>query len=85
MVSELEHVIIGGGERLTCHWPRQGGLWRWGDEVLAGYIEARCDYSDRAGVGHGQAGIWKHGYVRLRRSVDAGGQTVCPAAVPVRR
>ena len=37
-----------------------------------GYIEAPCDYTDQAAVGHGQDGIWKRGYVRLRRSTDAG-------------
>ena len=72
MDSDMEHVTVGGGPNLTCHWPRQGGFWRWGDELLVGYIEAPCDYTDEAAVGHGQGGIWKHGYVRLRRSTDAG-------------
>jgi hypothetical protein len=55
-----------------CHWPRQGGLWRWVDELLAGYIESPCDYTDPRQGGHGQSGIWDKGYVRLRRSQDDG-------------
>ena len=72
MISDLEHVTVGGEPNLVCHWPRQGGLYRWGDEMLAGYIEAPCDYSDLGATGHGQAGIWERGYVRLRRSFDGG-------------
>ena len=70
--SEIEHIVIGGGPDLVCHWPRQGGLWCWGDEILAAYIEAPCKYTDPEQVGHGQGGIWQRGYVRLRRSTDAG-------------
>lgn len=71
-ITEFRHTVIGGGRGLVCHWPRQGGLWRWGDEMLAGYIESPGDYRDPGEVGHGQEGIWKRGYVRLRRSLDGG-------------
>lgn len=71
-VRDIEHVVIGGGENLVCHWPRQGGIWRWGEEILVAYIESPCAYRDPREVGHGQEGIWKQGYVRLRRSVDGG-------------
>ena len=67
-------LVVGGGENLVCHWPRQGGLWRWDSEMLCGYIESPCDYTSSKSVGHGQEGIWENGYVRLRRSED-GGQT----------
>ncbi len=70
--KDVEHVVVGGGRDLVCHWPRQGGLWSWDQEVLCAYIESPCDYGDPQGVGHGQAGIWRHGYVRLRRSTDGG-------------
>jgi len=56
----------------VCHWPRQGGIWRWEDEILVAYIESPCEYKDPGEVGHGQEGIWKRGYVRLRRSLDGG-------------
>lgn len=71
-LSEVEHVKVGGGKHLVCHWPRQGGIWRWGDEILVAYIESLCDYRDPGEVGHGQQGIWTRGYVRLRRSLDGG-------------
>ena len=71
-IKDIHHVTIGGGQDLMCHWPRQGGLWRWGDELLAGYIESPCDYTDPRQGGHGQSGIWDKGYVRLRRSQDDG-------------
>ncbi len=72
MISNVAHVTIGGGPELVCHWPRQGGLYRWGDEMLVGYVEAPCDYTDQGTTGHGQDGIWNRGYVRLRRSIDGG-------------
>jgi len=68
----VEHVTVGGGKDLVCHWPRQGGLYRWGDELLAAYIESPCAYERPSEVGHGQDGIWGRGYVRLRRSLDRG-------------
>ena len=71
-VRDVEHVGVGGGPNLVCHWPRQGGIWRWGSEVLVAYIEAPCSYKQHKEVGHGLEGIWRHGYVRLRRSVDGG-------------
>jgi len=74
MLTDVCHVRVGGGRDLLCHWPRQGGIWHWGNEILAAYIESPCRYKDRSEVGHGQTGIWKQGYVRLRRSLD-GGQT----------
>jgi len=71
-LTEVEHVQVDGGPNLVCHWPRQGGIWRRGDEILVGYIESPCEYKDPQEVGHGLEGIWKRGYVRLRRSLDGG-------------
>ncbi|MBT5876751.1 MAG: hypothetical protein HOH43_25220, partial [Candidatus Latescibacteria bacterium] len=71
-VHDVDHVIIRSDKNLVCHWPRQGGLWRWGKEMLAGFIESPCSYESQDDVGHGQTGIWANGYVRLRRSMDAG-------------
>ena len=70
----VQHVAVGGGRNLVCHWPRQGGIWHWGNEILVAYIESPCEYTDPKQVSHGREGIWKRGYVRLRRSMD-GGQT----------
>ena len=72
LLKEVHHVVVGGGPNLVCRWPRQGGIWHWGDEVLVAYIEAPCQYKQHKEVGHGLEGIWKRGYVRLRRSVDRG-------------
>lgn len=72
MVRNIEHIIVGGGKGLLCHWPRQGGLWAWGRELLVAYIESPCSYSDIKETGHDQNGIWKRGYMRLRRSTDGG-------------
>lgn len=71
-IGDVQHIRIGGGHDLICHWPRQGILQRWDNELLAGYIESPCDYTDPRQGGHGQGGIWENGYVRLRRSQDAG-------------
>ena len=68
----VSHVVVGGGPNLVCHWPREGGIWRWGDELLVGYIEAPCEYTDPQQVSHALGGIWKRAYVRLRRSLDGG-------------
>ena len=71
-LKDVHHIVVGGGRELVCHWPRQGGLWCWKDEMLVGYIESPCEYQDPESVRHGQEGIWKRGYVRLRRSLDGG-------------
>jgi hypothetical protein len=72
ILEDVGHVVVGGGPDLVCHWPRQGGIWHWGDEILVAYIESPCEYKEEREVGHGQDGIWKRGYVRLRRSLDGG-------------
>ena len=71
-LNDIHHVVVGGGRDLVCHWPRMGGIWRWGDEMLVGYIEAPCQYRDRQEVSHAHDGIWTRAYQRLRRSLDAG-------------
>jgi hypothetical protein len=71
-LKDVHHGVVGGGANIVCHWPRQGGIWHWGDEILVGYIESPCEYKNREEVGHGQKGIWRRGYVRLRRSLDKG-------------
>lgn len=71
-IKHAHHVVVGGGKNLVCHWPRQGGIWHWGNEVLVAYIESPCEYKDPKEVGHGLEGIWERGYVRLRRSLDGG-------------
>ena len=71
-LKSVSHVVVGGGPNLVCHWPREGGIWRWGDELLVGYIEAPCEYTDPQQVSHALGGIWKRAYVRLRRSLDGG-------------
>ena len=72
ILNDVHHLVISGGRDLVCHWPRQGGIWNWGDEILVAYIESPCEYRDEREVGHGLDGIWKRGYVRLRRSLDGG-------------
>ena len=54
ILKAVHHLVVGGGRELVCHWPRQGGLWCWGDEMLAGYIESPCAYDDPADD-HGMA------------------------------
>ena len=71
-LKNVEHITVAGGPNLVCHWPRQGGIWRWEEEILVAYIESPCGYGHLREVGHGQEGIWKRGYVRLRRSHDGG-------------
>ena len=71
-LKDIHHVVVGGGKDLVCHWPRMGGIWRWGDEMLVGYIEAPCEYIDRHEVSHALDGIWARAYMRLRRSQDGG-------------
>ena len=71
-LKDVHHVVVGGGKNLVCHWPRMGGMWRWGDEMLVGYIEAPCEYRDRQEVSHALDGIWARAYLRLRRSHDGG-------------
>ncbi len=46
MIKNIEHVVVGGGKNLLCHWPRQGGIWNWGQELLAAYIESPCSYKN---------------------------------------
>ena len=72
MIRNIEHVIVGGDKNLLCHWPRQGGIWNWGEELLVAYIESPCSYKNIHETGHGQDGIWKNGYIRLRRSYNGG-------------
>lgn len=69
---DIEHIRIAGGSGLNCMWPRYGGLWRWDDELLAAFIESPCAYRHPPEAARDLNGIWKRGYVRLRRSFDGG-------------
>ena len=33
-IRNVEHIRICGGKNIVCHWPRQGGLWYWGDDEI---------------------------------------------------
>ncbi|MBI3941834.1 MAG: exo-alpha-sialidase [Chloroflexi bacterium] len=68
-----EHTRICGGKNIVCHWPRQGGIWYWGDdEILLGHIHAPCQYKEYQEVEHGQHGMFSRAVVRLQRSHDLG-------------
>jgi hypothetical protein len=71
-VTDIEHVVVGGGANLLCLWPRHGGLWTWDNEILAAYVEAPCNYKHPREAAPEPGGVWKRGYVRLRRSRDGG-------------
>jgi len=70
--ARIEHLTVAGGQNLQCVWPGQGGLWQWGDELLAAFIESPCAYRYPHEAARDLNGIWKRGYVRLRRSMDGG-------------
>ena len=72
-IRNVEHIRICGGKNIVCHWPRQGGLWYWGDdEILLAHIHAPCQYEDYGEVAHGQHGMFSRAVVRLQRSRDLG-------------
>mgnify|MGYP001025136242 CR=1 FL=1 len=72
-VRNVEHIRICGGKNVVCHWPRQVGIWYFGDnEILLGHIHAPCKYEDVAEVAHGQHGMFSRAVVRLQRSQDLG-------------
>ena len=70
--DSIEHTLVAGGRNLLCLWPRHGGLWRWGNEMLAGFVESPCAYHHPQEAARDLGGVWKRGYLRLRRSVDGG-------------
>lgn len=70
--TRIEHITVGGGQNLQCLWPGHGGLWKWGDELLTAFIESPCTYRHPQEAARDLNGIWKRGYVRLRRSMDGG-------------
>ena len=72
-IRDVQHTRICGSKDTVCHWPRQGGLWYWGDdEILVGHIHAPCQYKNRDEVAHGQHGMFSRAVVRLNRSLDLG-------------
>jgi hypothetical protein len=71
-LKNIEHLRIGGGWSLFCLWPRHGGAWAWGGELLVVYTESPCGYRHPQEVTLDQEGVWKRGYLRLRRSTDGG-------------
>ena len=88
LIKDIEHVQIAGGPHLACHWPRSGGIWRWGDELLVGFVEAECDYTHLSLVDHSPQNFGSRSYQRLRRSLDGGktwtdGAKLMPHDLPV--
>ena len=73
-VRDLAHVNVAGGDELLCLWPRHGGVYAWGREMLVAFMESPCRYKHPPEAARDHTGIWKRGYLRLRRSLD-GGQT----------
>jgi len=71
-VRDIEHILIAGDRELLCLWPRYGGLWRWGREILVAYIESPCRYRHPQEATPDLGGAWKRAYIRLRRSFDGG-------------
>jgi hypothetical protein len=71
--TRIEHLTVAGGQNLQCLWPGLGGgLWQWGDELLAAFVESPCAYRHPQEAARDLNGTWKRGYVRLRRSLDGG-------------
>lgn len=70
--GRIEHFTVAGGPNLQCLWPGYGGLWHWGEEMLAAFVESPCAYRHPQEAARDLNGIWKRGYLRLRRSTDGG-------------
>ena len=69
---DVLHAKVGGGENLLCLWPRHGTLRVWGREMMVAYMESPCNYKHPQEVARDHTGIWKRGYLRVRRSLDGG-------------
>jgi hypothetical protein len=37
----IEHTVVYREDGRFAGWPANGGIWRWGDEILVGFVEAQ--------------------------------------------
>ncbi|MDX1640932.1 MAG: sialidase family protein [Balneolaceae bacterium] len=63
----IQHVTVYFEEGRFAGWPANQGIWRWGDEILVGFVAS--DYSEDAGFHTYDQNTARHTYAR---SLDGG-------------